>query len=184
MYIKWEGDIKRDWNNIIPSILRKLIYAELCKAFDKVSYQRLIHKLKFSILNVLDIKVGRGVIVVEDFVIWFDLTFAHHWLVLVLHVYIDTAIWPCARMIALIKMYIRQYSSGVDLSLLLPSPTFPSLSPSPPFLYPLYLGPLNPARGSGKRCKLPSAKITYVLLFWESESVMTSNQTVSGVSKI
>ena len=54
-----ERDIQQDCNNIIiPSILSKfgaLIYAVL----DKVSHQRLIHKLKFSILNVLEIKIGR-----------------------------------------------------------------------------------------------------------------------------
>ena len=53
-----ERDIQHDCNNIIPSILSKfwaLIYAVL----DKLSRQRLIHKIKFSILNVLDIKIGR-----------------------------------------------------------------------------------------------------------------------------
>ena len=47
----------------------------------------------------------------------------------------------------------------------IPSPLFPSLVPipsaSPSFLFPslpslpLEVGPLNPARGSGERCKLP-----------------------------
>ena len=74
--------------------------------------------------------------------------------------------WPFYDKCSLLRTTFRQLSyiySVADLAFLtrgqltdkrgppLPSPPFPYLSPSLPF----EVGPLNPARGSGERCKLP-----------------------------